>query len=205
MRLYIQTSHALYTERRKTKRLVKGGVVIAEWGWGGGGFGPIRRQQNYNTTVYNTIQYNTTVHIIEEKRGQSNQASSSIQLLQKVISGIFPSSTHRVYRLHGDWSQFLAYIHSVLYPVPLSPFALVTAPPFSVSKYSLYRQCVAGRGWEVLSRVGDHILQDILHSVSESIRILQNCSITPRQKTSRGGSLRQINTCREVPFPRHFF
>ncbi len=33
-------------------------------------------------------------------------------------------------------------------------------PPLPVSKYSLCRQCVAGRGWMLLSPVGDHILQE---------------------------------------------
>ncbi len=32
-------------------------------------------------------------------------------------------------------------------------------PSIPVSKYSIYRQCVVGRGWRVLSPVGDHILQ----------------------------------------------
>ncbi len=32
--------------------------------------------------------------------------------------------------------------------------------PLPVSKYSIYRQCVAGRGCEVLSTVGDHIQQE---------------------------------------------
>jgi hypothetical protein len=34
-------------------------------------------------------------------------------------------------------------------------------PPFPVSKYSIYRQCVAEKGWGMLSPVGDHILQEI--------------------------------------------
>jgi hypothetical protein len=29
-----------------------------------------------------------------------------------------------------------------------------------VSKYIIYRHCVAGRGWGMLSPVGDHILQE---------------------------------------------
>jgi hypothetical protein len=33
-------------------------------------------------------------------------------------------------------------------------------PPFLVSKYSIYRQCVTGRGWGLLSPVGDHILHE---------------------------------------------
>jgi hypothetical protein len=33
-------------------------------------------------------------------------------------------------------------------------------PKVKDSKYSIYRQCVAGRGWGMLSCVGDHILQE---------------------------------------------
>jgi hypothetical protein len=33
-------------------------------------------------------------------------------------------------------------------------------PPFLKSKYSMYRQCVAGSGWGVLSCVENHILQE---------------------------------------------
>ncbi len=36
----------------------------------------------------------------------------------------------------------------------------LSPPPFPVSKHSISRQCVAGKGWGVLSPVGDHILQE---------------------------------------------
>ncbi len=52
-----------------------------------------------------------------------------------------------------------SHVGSFVICTPLALLAVVTAPPFSVSKYSIYRQCVAGRRWGVLSRVGDHILQ----------------------------------------------
>jgi hypothetical protein len=38
-------------------------------------------------------------------------------------------------------------------------FSLVQLPPpLPVSEYSIYRQCVAGRGWGLLHPIGDHIL-----------------------------------------------
>jgi hypothetical protein len=62
----------------------------------------------------------------------------------------------RVYR-HSQscWyfrPSFVNYCPSNL--LSSSPFL-----PFPVSKYSIYRQCVAGKG--VLSCVGDHILQEL--------------------------------------------
>ena len=48
-------------------------------------------------------------------------------------------------------------------------------PPFPVSKHSIYRQCVAGRAWGVLSPVGYH-------------------------RYSAG-----VNTCRKVPLQVNFF
>ncbi len=52
-----------------------------------------------------------------------------------------------------------------------------------------YRQCVAGRGWGMLSCVGDHILQDL-----EPTKIPYN----PKQKSRKVGGLRQINICRQL-------
>jgi hypothetical protein len=43
-------------------------------------------------------------------------------------------------------------------PLTFSLVQLSPSPPFPVSKYSTLRQCVAGKGWGVLSPVGDHIL-----------------------------------------------
>ncbi len=54
--------------------------------------------------------------------------------------------------------SFVNYCPSILLSgsTPPSPH-----PPFPKSKYRIYRQCVAVRGWgEVLSSVGDHILQE---------------------------------------------
>jgi hypothetical protein len=65
-------------------------------------------------------------------------------------------------------------------------------PPFPKSKYSKYRQCVAGRGWGggVLSCVGDHILKEF-NSVSDQIQNLPNCISTPNKKPGRGWGLRK--------------
>ncbi len=72
-------------------------------------------------------------------------------------------------------------------------------PPFSKLKYSIYRQCVAGRGGGVLSCVGDHILQEFTNLFQTRFRTYK-CALPHQTKTSRGvGGLRQINTYRKVP------
>ncbi len=43
---------------------------------------------------------------------------------------------------------------------PLTFSLVQLSIPLSVSKYSIYGQCVAGRGWGVLSPGGDYILQE---------------------------------------------
>ena len=90
----------------------------------------------------------------------------------------------RVYRLE---------IQSVILVFSTQFFDLLsgsTLPPthFPVSKYSIYRQCVAERGCGVLSCVGDHILQGVLHSVSHQIQNLQNCFITPNKNLGGEGA-----------------
>jgi hypothetical protein len=40
----------------------------------------------------------------------------------------------------------------------------------------------------------------VWHSVCDQIHNLQNCLTTPNQNLGGGGGLRQINTCRKVPF-----
>jgi hypothetical protein len=76
-------------------------------------------------------------------------------------------------------------------------------PPFPVSKYSIYRQCAArkwvGGCWVLLETI-------ICRSLtpwpdSEPMKLLDH----PKQKPSRGGGLRQINTCRKVPLQVKFF
>jgi len=54
--------------------------------------------------------------------------------------------------------SFVNYCPSILFSC--SP--LPTHPPLPMSKHSICRQCVAGRGWKVLSCVGDHILQELV-------------------------------------------
>ncbi len=45
---------------------------------------------------------------------------------------------------------------------PLTFSLVLLSSPFPLSQYSRYRQCSAGRGQEVLSPVGDHILQKFI-------------------------------------------
>ncbi len=49
--------------------------------------------------------------------------------------------------------------------------------------YSIYIQCVSEGGGEVNCAV-DHILQEILHSVTDQIQNLPNCYTTPNKMTS---------------------
>ncbi len=114
----------------------------------------------------------------------------------------------RVYRLEsGDtvshvgifdpasWTD-TSYLLSVSTLLPLSLF--------HVSKYSIYRQCVAGSGWGVFSPIGDHILWEYNTLYLNSLRTYK-IARPPKQKPSRGGSLRQINTRRKSPFTGQFF
>jgi hypothetical protein len=77
-------------------------------------------------------------------------------------------------------------------------------PPFPKSKYCVNRQCVAGWGWEVLSCVGDHILQEfntLFLTRFGTYKLLYHHKQRPR----RGGGLRQINPCRKVPLQVNLF
>jgi hypothetical protein len=75
-------------------------------------------------------------------------------------------------------------------------------PPFSLCQSTVYRDS----GWEragVLSPVGDHILQEfntLYLPDSEPTKLLDH----PKQKSWRGGCLRQINICRKVPLQANF-
>ncbi len=70
-----------------------------------------------------------------------------------------------------------------------------------MSKYSIYRQCVAGKGWEgVLSCVRDQSAL-CFWPESEPTKLLDHF----KQKSRRGGGIRQINTCRKVPLQVNFF
>ncbi len=68
------------------------------------------------------------------------------------------------------------------------PSNLLSGSPFPVSKYSLYRQCDAGRGWVMLSFVGDHILQEFNTLYLTRFRTYK-IALPPQRKPSRRGSL----------------
>jgi hypothetical protein len=71
--------------------------------------------------------------------------------------------------------------------LPLEPSLWFNLPPlFPVSKYSIYRQCVAGRGWGLLSTVGDHILQKFNTLYQTRFRIYKNAR-PPKKKPRRRG------------------
>ncbi len=107
----------------------------------------------------------------------------------------------RVYRLERQSVMLvfstqlceLLYCPSNLLSVQLSP----PLPPFPVSKYSIYRQCIAGRGWGLLNPVGDHILVkfNTLYLTRFRTYKIARPSQTKTQK-GRGGGLRETNTCR---------
>jgi hypothetical protein len=75
-------------------------------------------------------------------------------------------------------------------------------PPFPKSKYVIYRQCVAGRGWRVLSYVGDHIQQEFNTLYLNRFRTYK---IALHHKLKPIGDLRQINICFKVPLQVNFF
>ncbi len=66
---------------------------------------------------------------------------------------------NRVYRQEIQ-AVMLVFLTQLCELLPLSPFLWFIPPPFPKSKYSIYRQCVAERGWGVLSCVGYHILKE---------------------------------------------
>jgi hypothetical protein len=94
-------------------------------------------------------------------------------------------------------------------PVPPSlPSLWLPSPPFSVSKYSIYRHCVFGRGWgwwvTCWRPFSAKSFTLCIRSYSK-LQNLQNCYSTPRQNPRRRGGLLQKNTCSKVPFPAHIF
>ncbi len=140
-------------------------------------------------------------------RGQSIQASSRKQLLQNVISGIFSISTNIFYRM--EIANFLrTFSHVGIFDPALWP---VLPPPFPCVKVQ-YKQTVCG--WEGMGGWGVELCwrpysAGVLHSVSDQVQNLQNCSATPKQKLRRGEGVRHIDTRRKVPFQvtflwRHF-
>ncbi len=78
-------------------------------------------------------------------------------------------------------------------------------PPSPKSKYSLYTQCLAGRGGGgVLSCVGDNILQEINILFLARLRTYK-IALPPQTKTQEGRGPQQINTCRKVTLQVNFF
>ncbi len=77
-------------------------------------------------------------------------------------------------------------------------------PPFPKSKYRIYRQRVAGRGWGVMSCVGDYILQEFNTLFLTRFRTYK-IARPPQIKHRRGGGLKQIKTCRKVPLQVNYF
>jgi hypothetical protein len=87
----------------------------------------------------------------------------------------------------------LVFFDPALWTIAPLTFPLVQAPaptplPKVKVQYILYRQCVAGRGWGVLSCVGDNILQEFnMHSVSDQIQNLQYKIALPYQSKTWEG------------------
>ncbi len=118
---------------------------------------------------------------IEEGRGQSIQASSPKQYHQNVISGIFPSSTHRVYRLEiATFNHVDIFDPAVVCTLPCCPSPLLSgyhSTPFPVSKYSILytdrlwlRGGWGGGGVELCWRPYS---AGVLHSVPDQIQNIQ--------------------------------
>ncbi len=76
-------------------------------------------------------------------------------------------------------------------------------PPFSVSKYSIYRQCVSGRGlgcWVLLETILCMSLTLCIWLDLEPTKLLDH----PKQKSRMGGGLRQVNTFRKSHYKVNF-
>jgi hypothetical protein len=85
-------------------------------------------------------------------------------------------------------------------PLPPPP----ASRPCVKVQYSLYRKCVAGRGWGILSPVRDHKLQEFNTLFLTRFRTYTKFLADPKQRPRSGGGLRQINTCRKVPLQVNF-
>jgi hypothetical protein len=95
----------------------------------------------------------------------------------------------RVYRLEIQ-SVMLVFFDPALCMCP-SNLLSVSPLPIPLSKVKLqYIEAVCGWegvGW-VLSCVGDHILQEFIHFVSDQIQNLQNCFTTPNKNLGGEGA-----------------
>jgi hypothetical protein len=115
-----------------------------------------------------------TLTAIEEGIGQSTQAPSPKQLLQNVISGIFPISTHRVYRLkivyiQSCWYFRPSFVIFVLSTVAPLPFSWLPPPPPSLCQNTVYTDSVwLGGMWGVESCWRPYSA-GVFHSVSDQI------------------------------------
>jgi hypothetical protein len=81
--------------------------------------------------------------------------------------------------------------------LPLQP-----PPPIPKSKYSMYRKCVAGRGWGMLSCVGDHILQEFNTLYLTRFRTYKT-ALTLQTKTFKGPQTDKYLP--QSPFTGNFF
>jgi hypothetical protein len=144
---------------------------------------------NYFTMAWNIAGWaqfcRKTLHHRGRKR-PTHSSSSPKHLLQNVISGIFSSSTHRVYRLEiANFLRTFSHVGildpalwSVLSPAAPLPFSMVhhyPSPLPCVKKYCICTivniQCVRGEGWGLYSA-------GVLHCVSDQIQNIQNCETT---------------------------
>ncbi len=157
-----------------------------------------------------------TLHHRGRKR-PIHSSSSPKHLLQNVISGIFSSSTHSVYRLEiANFLRTFSHVGifdpalwSVLSPTAHLPFSLVhhyPSPLPCVNKYCICTivniQCV--RGGRVPGCVGHYILQEFYTVYLTRFRTYKIARPPKTKIPRRGGGLRRINTCRKVLFQSIF-
>ncbi len=98
-----------------------------------------------------------------EEHGLINYIGSKAKgrRLKLTCKGTLRQEFIRVYRLE---IQSVICISWTVATLTFSLLQLTSPSPFRVPKYNIYKQCVAGRGWVVLSLVGDHILQEFSES-----------------------------------------
>jgi hypothetical protein len=77
-------------------------------------------------------------------------------------------------------------------------------PPFPKSTYSVYRQCVAGRGWGCVELCWRPYSAGVYHPVSDQTKNLQNCYTTPK-KPRRGRRPQTDKHLPHSPFTSQFF
>jgi hypothetical protein len=77
-------------------------------------------------------------------------------------------------------------------------------PSFPKSKYSIYREFVAGRGWGLLSCVGDHILQEFNTLLLTRFRPYK-IATPPQTKTLEGRRPQTDKHLPQNPFRGQFF